>query len=263
MSGQESRIQLAVDEHYATIAREFDPSAGATCCCGPSLGDDCCCGSADLYEGGLLADLPLDVTGLSLGCGDPVTIASLRSGETVVDLGSGGGIDCFLAARQVGPEGAVIGVDATAEMLEKANANKRKLNTDNVEFRQGRIEDLPVPDDSVDVVMSNCVINLSPDKDAVFREAYRVLRPGGRISVSDIVTEGSFSAEMRAESDLWSACISGAVDVVEYLDMMRQAGFVDVRVQEQVETPMHPERQAEMPRVYSARITARKQTISE
>ena len=258
MSEKESSIHQAVQEHYGKIAREFEPLSAASCSCGPSLDAVGCCSSAGLYDGGLLEGLPVDVTGLSLGCGDPVTIASLKPGETVVDLGSGGGIDCFLAARQVGPDGAVIGVDATPDMLEKANANKRKLNADNVEFRQGHIENLPVAGGSVDVVMSNCVINLSPDKAAVFREAFRVLRPGGRVSVSDIVTEGSFKPELQAELEMWSACVSGAIDVMDYLDMLRQAGFVEVRVQEQVETPVGSTGRADIPRLFSARITARK-----
>jgi ubiquinone/menaquinone biosynthesis C-methylase UbiE len=202
--------------------------------------------------------LPVDVTGLSLGCGDPVTIASLLPGETVLDLGSGGGIDCFLAARQVGSTGYVIGVDMTPDMLAKANASKVKMNVHNVEFRRGQIEALPVNDSSIDVVMSNCVINLSPDKAAVFNEAFRVLKGGGRIAVSDIVTEGEFSPELRADSARWAECVTGAIDVDDYTGLMRHAGFVNIQVVDKVDAEDIVARQPGMPRIFSARITAYK-----
>ncbi len=172
---QITQIHQVVQERYGAIATGEQNS-----CCGSA--GDCCggeAGSVQLYDDQLLAGLPVDVTGLSLGCGDPVTIAGLQAGETVLDLGSGGGIDCFLAARQVGETGHVIGVDMTPAMLEKANQNKAKMGVTNVEFRRGQIEDLPVEDNTIDILMSNCVINLSPDKTAVFREALRVLKPGG------------------------------------------------------------------------------------
>jgi ubiquinone/menaquinone biosynthesis C-methylase UbiE len=187
-----------------------------------------------------------------------VSIASLRPGETVVDLGSGGGIDCFLAARQVGATGHVIGVDMTPAMLEKANANKAKMGVTNVEFRQGQIEALPVDANSVDVVMSNCVINLSPEKPAVFREVFRVLKPGGRVSISDIVTEGEFTPELRADAAKWAECVTGAIDVNDYIGLMRSAGFEDIQVVDKVNAEEIVERQPGMPRVYSARITASK-----
>ena len=211
-----------------------------------------------LYDDAMLADLPVDVTGLSLGCGDPVTIAALNPGEMVVDLGSGGGIDCFLAAKQVGESGHVIGVDMTTEMLEKANQNKAKMGVTNVEFRRGQIENMPVEDNSVDVVMSNCVINLSPDKASVFAEAYRVLKPGGRVAVSDIVTEGDFSEELRADTARWAECVTGAIDVEVYTGLMRAAGFVDVQVADKVDAGEIVPQQEGMPRVYSARVTANK-----
>jgi ubiquinone/menaquinone biosynthesis C-methylase UbiE len=176
----------------------------------------------------------------------------------VLDLGSGGGIDCFLAVRQVGETGKVIGVDMTPDILARANANKARLGVNNVEFRQGQIEALPVGDNSVDVVMSNCVINLSPDKPAVFREAYRVLKPGGRVSISDVVTEGEFSPELRAQTDKWAECVSGAIDVDRYTGMMRDAGFVDIQVVDKTAGDESVPAQPGMPRVYSARITARK-----
>jgi arsenite methyltransferase len=253
-------IREAVREHYGAIARSLNVvQPPAASCCGdastPVSGE--CNGSA-LYDASLLEGLPADVTGLSLGCGDPVSIASLREGETVLDLGSGGGIDCFLAVRQVGESGHVIGVDMTPDMLAKANANKAKMGVNNVEFRKGQIEALPVEDDTIDVIMSNCVINLSPNKRAVFGEAFRVLKPGGRVSISDIVTEGEFSPKLRAEMDKWAECVTGAIDAKEYTAIMREAGFVDIQVVDKVDTGEIVERQPGMPRIYSARITAHK-----
>jgi ubiquinone/menaquinone biosynthesis C-methylase UbiE len=174
----------------------------------------------------------------------------------VLDLGSGGGIDCFLAARQVGVEGHVIGVDMTPAMLAQARANMERLGAANIEFRQGQIEALPVADNSVDVVMSNCVINLSPDKPAVFREALRVLRPGGRLAISDIVTEGGFSPELRADLSRWAECVTGAMDVDDYTELMRQAGFVEIVVADKRSAAEIVPVQPGMPQLYSARITA-------
>ncbi len=247
----ESNVQIhdVVKERYGAIA-----SGQSQSCCG----DDSSCSSATLYDSQMLEGLPVDVTGLSLGCGDPVSIASLKPGETVLDLGSGGGIDCFLAARQVGETGYVIGVDMTPDMLMKANANKVKMGVHNVEFRRGQIEALPVTDNSIDIVMSNCVINLSPDKQAVFREALRVLKPGGRVSISDIVTEGTFSDALRADSAKWAECVTGAIDAAEYTGMMRDAGFVDIQIVDKTDAEAIVERQPGMPRIFSARITAYK-----
>jgi SAM-dependent methyltransferase len=183
-----------------------------------------------MYDTPEVGQLPEEVTGLSLGCGDPVTLASLQPGQTVLDLGAGGGIDCFLAAKQVGESGRVIGVDMTAAMLEKARANKAKLGADNVDFRLGEIEHLPVSDASVDVIISNCVINLSVDKPQVFREAYRVLRPGGRLAVSDMVTEGPLPQKVKDSLSAWAGCIAGAWDVSDYVGAIEAAGFVDVEV---------------------------------
>ena len=207
-------------------------------CCGPSTS---CCDPASavqgsgvaemLYQLDDLADLPDSVTDISLGCGDPIAIAELKPGESVLDLGSGGGIDCFIAARAVGPSGHVIGVDMTDSMLELANTNKAKLGVSNVDFRKGEIEDLPVDNDSIDVIISNCVINLSPDKAAVFREAFRVLKPGARFRVSDMVTQGDFPEQLRQNVNAWSGCITGAIDQADYLQKLRDAGFVDVHVE--------------------------------
>jgi SAM-dependent methyltransferase len=213
-------VHRAVREHYGEIART---QQSGDACCAPG-----CCDS--LYPADQLAELPASITELSLGCGDPVSLAALREGDTVLDLGAGGGIDCFLAAKRVGPAGRVIGVDMTTEMLERARANARRLNATNVEFREGQIENLPLADGSVDVVISNCVINLSPDKPQVFREMFRVLRPGGRVAVSDIVTNGPMSPLVEKGMEAWAACVAGALDANDYRAGLEAAGFVDVRV---------------------------------
>ena len=192
---------------------------------------DCCCGDAEslaAYPAEVLEKLPGSV--VTFGCGNPVALAGMRPGETVLDLGSGAGLDCFLAAQQVGPEGAVIGVDFTQDMIDKATENAGKLGLGNVTFKHGDIEALPLADATVDVVMSNCVINLTPDKDAVFRDAYRVLRPGGRFVVSDIVlTRPATEAEMQ-DMALLTGCISGSLPDSEYAEAVRRAGFQDVTV---------------------------------
>lgn len=229
-------IRSAVRERYGKIAASDDP---ADCGCGTS--QSACCGSGDdtipletvarLYDDSLTLDLPAEVAELSLGCGDPVTLASLQAGQTVLDLGSGGGIDCFLAAKQVGPTGKVIGVDMTPEMLTRARASQAKLNAENVEFRLGEIEHLPVSDETVDVIISNCVINLSVDKPQVLRESLRVLRPGGKLAVSDIVTDGMLPQAILDDLSAWAGCIAGALDVQEYIAMIEAAGFVDVELE--------------------------------
>ena len=221
-------IHEAVREHYAAQAR------ASKSCCGPSDSK-----KNKLYEKEMLTTLPDDVANFSLGCGDPITLAALAPGETVLDLGSGGGLDCFLAAQRVGATGRVIGVDMTPEMLERARASAVRLGVANVEFREGYLEALPVDDGSIDVVISNCVINLSPDKPQVFREVFRALRspdpksgkPGGRIAVSDIVSNGEMAAALRSSMEAWGACIAGALDVTAYTAGLTTAGFVDVKVQ--------------------------------
>ena len=238
-------IRTHVRERYGRIAAEKVTGQQANCC-GPEDTTSDCCGPngtvnldqiAMLYEAADVNDLPEEVTGLSLGCGDPITLASLQAGQTVLDLGSGGGIDCFLAAKRVGKDGRVIGVDMTAEMIEKARANKDKVGADNVEFRLGEIEHLPVADATADVVISNCVINLSPDKPQVFREAYRALRPGGKLAVSDIVTDGPLPEEIKKSLSAWAGCVAGAWDVRDYVAAIEAAGFVDVEV-----TPVYMDR---------------------
>jgi len=236
---QDTDIRQHVLERYGKIATDFKVESGPASCCGPAESSSACCGTDDsvaldqvamLYDTPDVAQLPEEVTGLSLGCGDPVTLASLKTGQTVLDLGSGGGIDCFLAAKQVGESGRVIGVDMTAAMLQKARANKAKLGAENVEFRLGEIEHLPVSDATADVIISNCVINLSVDKPQVFREAYRVLRPGGRLAVSDIVTDGPLPDQVKESLSAWAGCIAGAWDVADYVAAIEEAGFVDVEV---------------------------------
>ncbi len=259
MSDQHDRIHQTVSERYGALARrsgraEAQEALPEINCC---EGSGCDCAPA-LYEAPLLEGLPADITGLSLGCGDPVTIAGLKPGDSVLDLGSGAGLDCFLAARQVGEGGHVIGVDMTPDMIARAEANRARLGLANVEFRQGQIESLPVQDSSIDVILSNCVINLAPDKAAVFREAFRVLRPGGRIAVSDIVTQGSFSDELRADLSRWAECVTGAIEVGEYIRLMQSAGFVDVEVVEKASAEPIIRREEGMPALFSARITARK-----
>jgi len=192
-----------------------------------------CCGDASqnlLYESDLLSDLPDDVANFTLGCGDPITLAQLQPGEVVLDLGSGGGLDCFLAAKQVGEDGFVIGIDMTPEMLERATTASQRMGIENVDFRQGYLEDMPVDNDSVDVVISNCVINLSPDKPKVFAEMFRTLKPGGRVSVSDIVTSGELPEDVRNDMVAWGACIAGALEMDEYIQGLEQVGFEDVNL---------------------------------
>jgi arsenite methyltransferase len=247
----EERIKAAVRQAYGGIARRFAkdaesrPAEGPTeagCCgsTGSGAGDarqTSCCDTKDAasaaashYSAAELDGLPESVTDISLGCGNPIAIAELQPGEVVLDLGSGGGIDCFLAARQVGLEGKVIGLDMTPEMIKLARRNARKMGVTNADFRYGEMEEIPLPDGSVDVVISNCVINLSPDKDAVFHEVFRVLRPGGRINVSDIVVDGELPQPIRDNLDAWASCVAGALDEAEYLSKIRAAGFEDVQV---------------------------------
>jgi arsenite methyltransferase len=223
-------IRTAVRQHYGEAAASFQPQATSSCGCGGSKTQTLDASAAKLYPASELEVLPDDVTGLSMGCGDPITLASLQPGQTVLDLGSGGGIDCFMAAKKVGESGHVIGVDMTAEMLEKARANQAKLGFKNVEFRLGEIEHLPVADRTVDVIISNCVVNLSPDKPQVFREAFRVLKPGGKLALSDIVTDGKLPQEIMDSLTAWAGCVAGALDVKEYIADLEAAGFTNIEL---------------------------------
>lgn len=220
-------VRTAVRQHYGEAAAKFQPKANSGCCGSSDTADVT---ASQFYPVSELETLPEDVTGLSMGCGDPVTLASLTPGQTVLDLGSGGGIDCFMASKKVGNTGHVIGVDMTAEMLEKARANQAKLGYKNVEFRLGEIENLPVADNTVDVIISNCVINLSPDKPQVFREAYRVLKAGGKLAVSDIVTDGPLPQVVHDSLSAWAGCVAGALDIKEYITDLEKAGFTNIEV---------------------------------
>lgn len=218
-------IHEVVREHYAERIKSN------ASCCGPSDSSSSCCSTdSSLYPVDLLASLPEGESAVSYGCGDPITLASLQPGQTVLDLGSGAGLDCFFAARKVGETGQVIGVDMTPEMIERAQSSARRLNIQNVEFRQGYLEDLPVESGSVDVIISNCVINLSPDKSRVFTEAYRVLKPGGKLAVSDIVTDGPLPDSIKKSLSAWAGCVAGAVEAEEYIGMMKSVGFADISV---------------------------------
>jgi len=228
-------IQDRVRERYGAIAERHLAEIPIASRCGDS---SCCSDTTSgelnaalrLYTPEQIRDLPPEIVGATLGCGNPTALASLQPGETVLDLGSGAGLDCFLAAKQVGPTGHVIGLDMTETMLELARRNQIKMGLTNVEFRYGHIEQPPLPDASVDVIISNCVINLSADKDAVFREAYRVLKPGGRFAVSDVVTRGDVPPEFRKALDLWAGCLSGALDEKDYITRLQNAGFIGVRI---------------------------------
>ena len=222
-----TNVQDAVREKYGEIAR----SVGQGGCCGPG---SCGCGdpiASNLYSDAETANLPAAAVAASLGCGNPTALIELQPGQTVLDLGSGGGIDVLISARRVGPTGKVYGLDMTDEMLALARENQRKAGVTNVEFLKGRIEAIPLPDQSVDVIISNCVINLSVDKDAVLREAFRVLKPGGRFAVSDVVIRGEVPAEVRRSMELWVGCVAGALRDDEYASKLEAAGFEAVDVE--------------------------------
>lgn len=228
-------VRDAVRKKYAEAARRVQTGEAACCsttCCGAAPSE----GSLDpitsnLYDDGQVADLPAEAVQASLGCGNPTALASLSPGEVVLDLGSGGGIDVLLSARRVGPSGKAFGLDMTDDMLALARENQRKAGLENVEFLKGEIEHIPLPDNSVDVIISNCVINLAANKDRVFAEAYRVLKPGGRLAVSDVVVRGEVPAEIRRNMELWVGCVAGALEESEYRAKLERAGFLDVGVE--------------------------------
>src|SRR5712671_4274587 len=230
MTTENSTLKATVKEKYGRAVLRVTEGETTAACCGSSG----CCGAttdawdpitSDLYDPKEKAGIPVEAVLASLGCGNPTPLAELKQGETVLDLGSGGGIDVLLSAKRVGPTGKAYGLDMTDEMLALANENKRKAGAANVEFLKGEIESIPLPDNSVDVIISNCVINLSADKDRVLREAFRVLKPGGRFAVSDVVTRGEVPEEVRQNMLLWVGCIAGALQDWEYVAKLAKAGF--------------------------------------
>ena len=224
-------ITATVRERYGRAATQVKDGGTAATCCGDACG---CSGgpiTSNLYAAGETADLPAEAVAASLGCGNPTALIDLQEGETVLDLGSGGGIDVLLAAKRVGSRGKVYGLDMTDEMLALARENQAKAGARNVEFLKGHIEAIPLPDASVDVIISNCVINLSSDKDRVLAEAFRVLKPGGRFAVSDVVVMGEVPPDLRRNMELWVGCIAGALQDSEYVSKLNAAGFTDVTVE--------------------------------
>jgi SAM-dependent methyltransferase len=224
-------LKNAVKDKYGQIALRVLENENASCC-----DTTTCCGggdpiTSDLYDASQAGQMPETALKASLGCGNPTALATLNPGETVLDLGSGGGIDVLLSARRVGPTGKAYGLDMTDEMLSLARENQQKAGIENVEFLKGEIENIPLPDNSVDVIISNCVINLSADKDKVLREAFRVLKPGGRVAVSDVVTRGDVPSEIREKVLLWVGCIAGALEENDYRTKLQAAGFENVAVE--------------------------------
>src|SRR5881396_431352 len=236
MTAPDSTLKDTVRQKYGEAALRVSEGKTAAPCCGSSA----CCGTtteawdpitSELYDEQQKAGIPAEALLASLGCGNPTTLAELHEGETVLDLGSGGGIDVLLSAKRVGRTGKAYGLDMTDEMLALANENKRKAGANNVEFLKGEIEHIPLPDNSVDVIISNCVINLSADKSRVLREAFRVLKPGGRFALSDVVTRGEISPEIRKSVLLWVGCVAGALEDVEYRRKLTAAGFEQIEIE--------------------------------
>src|SRR5580704_10738363 len=226
-----ANIKEAVKEKYGNAA--LRATSGGSSCCGAAPAKSCGCDpiTSNLYDAEQSGQIPREAMLASLGCGNPTALAKLNAGETVLDLGSGGGIDVLLSAKRVGSKGKAYGLDMTDEMLALANENKRKAGVENVEFLKGEIEHIPLPDSSVDVIISNCVINLSGDKDRVLREAFRVLNPGGRFAVSDVVTRGEVPADVRKNMLLWVGCIAGALDDNQYVAKLAKAGFDGIDIE--------------------------------
>lgn len=224
-------LKEVVKEKYGQAALRVN--AGGSSCCGASSALDGCCDpiTSNLYDAAQTGELPQEAVLASLGCGNPTALAQLNPGETVLDLGSGGGIDVLLSARRVGPSGKAFGLDMTDEMLTLARENQRKAGVENVEFLKGEIEHIPLPDNSVDVIISNCVINLSGDKDRVLREAFRVLKPGGRFAVSDVVTRGEVPPDVRQNMLLWVGCLAGALEDDDYMAKLAKAGFDGIEIE--------------------------------
>ena len=235
-------LRTTVKERYGAVAQRVSDSAttaGASCC-GPADGSSGCCGASteswdpitsNLYDEGEASGVPAEALLASLGCGNPTALADLKEGEVVLDLGSGGGIDVLLSAKRVGPTGKAYGLDMTDEMLALANANKARAGATNVEFLRGHIEQIPLPSNTVDVIISNCVVNLSGDKRAVLAESFRVLKPGGRFAVSDVVVRGEVPAEVKKNMELWVGCVAGALEEQEFLRLLRDVGFENASVE--------------------------------
>jgi arsenite methyltransferase len=225
-------IQEIVKEKYGQAALRVQAGAGNSCCGGAAALDGCCDPiTSNLYDSTQGGEIPEAALRASLGCGNPTALAELKPGETVLDLGSGGGIDVLLSARRVGPTGKAYGLDMTDEMLALANENKAKSGLTNVEFLKGQIESIPLPDNSVDVIISNCVVNLSGDKQRVLKEAFRVLKPGGRFAVSDVIVRGKVPAEVRQSMELWVGCIAGALEEYEFVAKLAKAGFDKIGIE--------------------------------
>jgi ubiquinone/menaquinone biosynthesis C-methylase UbiE len=225
---KEIDVKETVKKKYGSAALNIIETG--TSCCGSGT-TECSPITSNIYEPGTEEGVPQEAFLASLGCGNPTAVASLQSGETVLDLGSGGGIDVFLSAQRVGPSGFVYGLDMTDEMLQLARDNQRKAGVENVEFLKGEIEEIPLPDRSVDVVISNCVINLSANKDRVLKEAFRVLRPGGRFAVSDVVVRGTVPENIRKSVELWAGCVAGALSDQEYISKLERVGFEGIELE--------------------------------
>ena len=224
-------IKEEVKQKYGQAALRVNAGGGSCCGASSASGGTCDPITSNLYDASQTGELPQEAVLASLGCGNPTALAQLNPGETVLDLGSGGGIDVLLSARRVGPAGKAFGLDMTEEMLALANENKRKSGLQNVEFLKGEIENIPLPDATVDVIISNCVVNLSGDKDRVLREAFRVLKPGGRLAISDVVVRGDVPAEIRRSMELWVGCIAGALEEMEYVHKLAKAGFDGIDIE--------------------------------
>ena len=226
-------LKELVKEKYGEAARRVTSGAGNSCCGASAQLLDGCCDpiTTNLYSEIQAGEIPQEALLASLGCGNPTALAELKAGETVLDLGSGGGIDVLLSARRVGPSGKAYGLDMTDDMLALARENQRRAGVDNVEFLKGEIEHIPLPGNSVDVVISNCVINLSGDKDQVLREAFRILKPGGRFAVSDVVVKGEVPEAIRRNMELWVGCVAGALQDSEYISKLGRAGFTDIQIE--------------------------------
>jgi arsenite methyltransferase len=229
---KDMELKEAVKEKYGEAARRA-ATGGSNGCCGASSALETRCDpiTSNLYDAWQAGQIPEEALNASLGCGNPTALAQLNAGETVLDLGSGGGIDVLLSARRVGPTGKAYGLDMTDDMLALARENQRKAGIENVEFLKGEIENIPLPDNSVDVIISNCVINLSGDKDQVVREAFRVLKRGGRFAVSDVVVRGDVPAEIRRDMELWVGCVAGAMKDSEYSEKLAKAGFEGIDIE--------------------------------